>query len=238
MLSQPNLENTISQERSLHQRGAQSFDGEFVAKVFKYYRSLQNPYKSKLFPLKLVSGKALYNSHRELFDRFASIASKNNFDIESYLKYCVKCGMTEKTLDTCLASTKMIEKYLAHLKQVKLRKQIYKWFIKSAKNIALQCIDNGYFTTKDFLRMLIDTKQIGKYIVTGQISLYFFAAIPNFKKAISKLDYFSQQELHLLDEHFDIYHSDVNKAFLQEKNIYVNPIDFTDKLIWKIRNKQ
>ena len=238
MPSQSNLENIVSQERSLHQRSAQSFDGEFVAKVFKYYRSLQNPYKSKSFPLKLVSGKALYNSYKELFDKFAAAASKNNFDIESYLKYCVKCGMTESTLDTCLASTKMIEKYLAHLKKVKLRKQIYKWFIKSAKNIALQCVDNGYFTTKDFLRMLIDTKQIGKYVVTGQISLYFFAAIPNFKKVIPKLDYFSQQELHLLGEHFDIYHSDVNKAFLQEKNTYVNPIDFTDKLIWKIRERR
>ena len=97
MPSPSNLENTISQERSLHQRNAQSFDGEFAAKVFKYYRSLQNPYKSKSFPLKLVSGKALYNSHKVLFDKFAAAASKNNFDIESYLKYCVRCGMTEST---------------------------------------------------------------------------------------------------------------------------------------------
>ena len=237
MHSQSTLENIDMQEKG-HQKDAQSFDGEFVAKVFKYYRSLQNPYKSKFFPMKLVSGKALYNEHKQLFDRFAEIASKNNFDVESYLKYCVKCGMTESTLDTCLASTKMVEKYCMHVKKVNLRKKIYKWFIKSAKNIAFQCVDNGYFTTKDFLRMLIDTKQIGKYVVTGQISMYFFAAIPNFKKVIPKLDYFSQQELHLLDEHFDIYHSDVNKAFLQEKNTYVNPIDFTDKLIWKIRERR
>ena len=73
MPSRSNLENIVSQERSLHQRSAQSFDGEFVAKVFKYYRSLQNPYKSKSFPLKLVSGKALYNSYKELFDTFAYI---------------------------------------------------------------------------------------------------------------------------------------------------------------------
>ena len=238
MLSQSILENTISQEKSLHQRNAQSFDGEFIAKVFKYYRSLQNPYKSKSFPMKLVSGKALYDKHKQLFDKFAEIASKNGFDAESYLKYCVKCGMTENTLHTCLASTKMIDKYLMHLKKVDFRKKIYRWFIKSAKNIAIKCVDDGYFTTKDFLRMLIDTKQIGRYIVTGQISVYFFAAIPNFKRAIPKLDYFSRQELQLLDEHFEIYHSDVNKAFLQEKNCYVNPIDFTDKIIWKIRNKR
>ena len=166
------------------------------------------------------------------------LASKNNFDVEPYIKYCVQCGITESTIETCLASTKMIDKYAMHVKKHSLRRKIYRWFIKSAKNIAKQCIDNGYFTTKDFLRMLIDTKQVGKYVVTGQISLYFFAAIPNFKKVISKLDYFSQQELQLLNKHFDIYHSDVNKAFLQEKNMYVNPIDFTDKLIWKIRERQ
>jgi hypothetical protein len=74
-------------------------------------------------------------------------------------------------------------------------------------------------------------------VISGEISMYFFAAIPNFKKAIPKLDYFSRQELKLLEEHFNIYHSEVNKAFLQEKNTYINPIDFTDKIIWKIRNK-
>ena len=225
-------------EERLQRKDAQYFNGEHVAKIFKYYRRLQNPYKSKSIPLKLVSGKKLYLENKDLFDRFASIAKLNNFDYEPYIKYCVRCGINESTLDVCLASTKMIDKYILHMKNVDLRKKIYKWFIKSAKNIAERCIKEGYFTTKDFLRMLIDSKKIGNTIITGEISLYFFAAIPNFKKVICKLDYFSRQELRLLDEHFDIYHSDVNKAFLQEKNTYINPIDFTDKLIWKIRNKQ
>ena len=237
MCSQLDLENTTSQ-RKLLQRSAPFFDGLHVAQLFKYYRRLQNPYKSKDIPLKLVSGASLYRLHKDIFDEFAKVASKNNFDVEPYIKYCIKCGITESTVSTCLASSKMVEKYLVHVKKVETRKKIYKWFIKSAKNIAVQCIENGYFTTKDFLRMLIDTKQIGKYVVTGQISLYFFAAMPNFKKVIPRLDYFSHRELQSLEDHFDIYHSEINKAFLQEKNTYVNPIDFTDKVIWKMREKK
>lgn len=225
------LQNT-TQEKS-----APYYDGEYVAKLFRFYRRLQNPYVSHDVPMKLVSGKNLYAKHRDLFDSFAAKASKNNFDIEPYIKYCVKCGMTEETLDVCLASSTMLSKYLQYAKKVHLRKSIYKWFIKSAKNIAKQCIDDGFFTTKDFLRVLIEKHLIGRYVISGKISLYFFAAIPNFKNAIPKLDYFSQKELKPLLEHFDIYHSDVNKAFLQERNMYVNPIDFTDKIIWKMRNK-
>ncbi len=238
MQSQSTLESTHIEASAKHQENAQSSDGEKVAQLFKYYRYIQNPYKSKTIPLKLVSGKALYSANKTMFDAFAKTAQDNKFNVEPYIKYCVKCGMTESTLDVCFASPTMLSKYLAHVKKFALRKKIYRWFMKSAKNIAQECVDNGYFTTKDFLRMLIETSQIGTYVVAGKISLYFFAALPNFKKAIPKLDHFSQQELHLLDEHFDIYHSEVNKAFLQEKNMYINPVDFTDKLIWKIREKK
>lgn len=238
MHSQLDLANTVLLDQKHHQRNVQSFDGEYVAKVFRYYRYLQNPYKSKTVPLKLISGKSLYNKHKDLFDSFAKLASSNNFDIEPYIKYCVNCGMTENTLDVCFSSIKMLDKYAIHLKKVNFRKKIYKWFIKSANNIASFCIENGFFTTKDFLRMMIETHQTGNYVISGEISLYFLAAIPNFKKIIPKLDYFSRQELQQLYSHFDIYHSDVNKAFLQEKNKYINPIDYTDKLIWDIREKR
>ena len=230
-------ENTVSQNLG-HQRNAQSFDGEYVAQLVRYYRRLQNPYVSHDIPLKLVSGKSLYAKHKKLFDNFAVLAASNNFDVEPYIKFCVKHGMTDKTLDVFLAKPTMLNKYFCYVKKSLNRKKIYRWFMKSAKNIAEKCVEDGLFTTKDFLRQAIDNKLIGTYVLTGKVSLYFFAAIPNFKNVISKLDFFSQQELRLLDEHFDIYHSEVNKAFLQEKNMYINPIDFTDKLIWKLREKK
>ena len=212
------------------------YDGEYVAKIFKWYRRQQNPYVKKELPLKLVSGKALYKSHKSSFDKFASNASKNKFDVERYIKYCVRCGITESTVEACISSTTMIDKYMLHIKQYNKRKKIYKWFIKSARNVAKMAIDNGCQSTKDYLKLLFDKKLIGNYVISGQISIYYFAAIPNFEKIIKKLDYFSRKELWQLEEHFEIFHSEVNKAFLQEKNCKVNPVALTDKLIWKMQN--
>lgn len=98
----------------------------------------------------------MYNANKELFDSFAQMASKNSFDIDGYFKYCVSHGMTEKTLSTCLSSPTMMYKYDAHLKRATSRKKIYKWFLKSARNIAQQCVDKGLFTSKDFLRSLVE----------------------------------------------------------------------------------
>ena len=232
MSMQSSLEHTHSSRiDDGHQNGALSFDGEYVAKVFKYYRRLQNPHVSSTLPLKLVSGKALYRANKEAFDKFAKLASKNHFDVERYIKYCVKCGIRESNVNVCLSSTTMIDKYLLHVKNYNNRKKIYKWFLKSARNIANECIQGGCYSSRDWLANLIQEKKVANYVASGKISLYFFAAIPHFDKAIPKLDYFSQQALQLLAEHFEIYHSEVNKAFLQAKNCKVNPIAFTDNLI-------
>ncbi len=238
MQCQPTTHTGSSAKAQQSARSDCAVCGEQVAQLFRYYRSLQNPYKSKSTPLKLVSGKSLYLKHTSMFDTFAKMAAASGFDIGPYIKYCVSCGIDESTLSTCLASTTMIDKYAAYVKRTQRRKMIYKWFLKSASNIATKCIECGWFTTKDFLRDAIESHRIGELVITGEVSLYFFAALPKFKDAISRLDYFSQQELAPLSEHFDIYHSEVNKAFLQEKNTYVNPIKFTDDLIWDMRNKQ
>lgn len=230
------LQASQSNKRS-SQENTQSFNGEYVARLFKFYRMQQNPYLHHAPPLKLTPYKSLYNAHKDAFDSFAKLATKNNFNVEPYIKWCVKYGIDENELNICLTSSTMINKYIIHLKSLMKRKHIYKWFMKSVKNIALECIDNGYFTAKDFLRMLIDTHQLGAYVASGKISVYFFAAIPNFNKVVEKLDHFSRLELRCLEEYFDIYHSEVNKAFILAKNKMVNPIEFTDMLICKMREK-
>ncbi|MBP5785450.1 MAG: hypothetical protein J6W16_07715 [Methanobrevibacter sp.] len=226
-----------ARKRSFHE-DVHCSDGEHVAKIFKFYRRQQNPYVSHDLPVKLVSGKKLYEEHKELFDRFAKLALKNGFDVDRYIKYCVSCGINESCIETCLSSTTMFDKYITYVIGYERRKKIYSWFMKSAKNIAKECINEGFFTTKDILKDLIKRSKIGEYVISGRISIYYFAAIPNFDKVIPKLDYFSRLELQLLQNHFEIYHSDVNKAFIQMKNCMVNPIDFTDRLICKIREKK
>ena len=241
MQNQSNLHSIASREdqaKDNHQEEFCQYDGEYVAKIFKFYRRLQNPYVSHTLPIQCVPCKSLYNKHKNAFDRFAVIATKNKFDVERYIRYCVKCGINEDIVETCLTTTTMIDKYLNYVLMYEKRKKIYAWFIKSAKNIAKMALSQNCLSTKDFIKTLIASHKIGEYVVSGKISMYFFAGIPNFWKVVEKLDYFSRQELQPLEKHFEAYHSDVNKAFLQMKNCMVNPIDFTDRLICKMLERK
>ena len=214
-----------------------TLDGMFLAKLFKYYCHMHNIKAKRHIPFKLINGKQLYNKNKELFDKFAIIVNKNHFDVKRFFQYCVVNGIKEDNIKYCISSPTMLDKYKEHIKQVRLHKKIYKWIIKTVRNIAIECVQKEIYTTKEYLKMLIDNNLIGQYVVSGNISLYYLAAIPNFKNIISKLDYFSKQELHNLIECFDIYHSNANKAFLQEKNIKFNPIDYTDFAIFSYRKK-
>lgn len=214
-------------------------DGEYVAKIFKYYRGWQNPYRTTIIPLKLVSGKTIYKKHKELFDAFAAKAKKNNFDIDAFIKYCViNRGINESCIVQCLSSTTMLNEFYNHLNKKHKLNNIYRWFMKSVKNIVAECLDLQICTTKDFFRQLIKDNKVGAYVMSGKISLYYLAAIPSFKKVIEHLDYFSKLELQSLNDHFEIYHSDVNEAFLAKKHKMVNPIELTDLAILKALNKK
>lgn len=235
MQSQSNIQH-IDIDSHHQQNEGFGYNGYDIAQLFIYYRRKQNPYIKKHLPLKLVSAKSFYNKHKNKFDIFAEKVNKNHFNVDSYIKFCViDNGIKEEYIDLCIASTTMIEKFHQHLQSVIKYKKIYSWISKSIKNIAIYCVENDYFSTKDFLRFLIESKQIGAYVASGKISIYYFAALPKFKNAISKLDYFSKNELHCLEKYFDIYHSDVNNAFLYVKNTMINAIDLTDKAIFKLR---
>ena len=129
------LENVDGQKMSPKKEANLKIDGEYVARVFKFYRMKQNPYVVHGFSLKSVPFKTIYRKHKNQFDRFAEMAVKNNFDIDSYMKYCVKCGINENCIDSCLSSTTMLVKYIDYVKNAKRLKKIYKDFLKSTKNI-------------------------------------------------------------------------------------------------------
>lgn len=239
MSKMSDLQNTQDSQRKPQQRGIRFFDGMQLAKVFAYYLHAKKPnVDASKIPLLGMSGRHLYDPHKKAFDDFAALAKKNEFDVEPYVKFCVDNGISEKNVESCLTFSNLLSKFNEHVKDAVRLKKIYKWFIKSAMNIAEETVDLGYFSSRDFIRMLILKKQIGAYIVSGRISLYWFAAIPKFNTVIPKLDYFSKLELQPIEKWYDIYHSDVNRAFLQEKKTMVNPIDFTDLLIHKISEKQ
>lgn len=240
--SHQRLEQSISQplskqkEKDLKQSAL--VDGMHIAKLFKWWCNARR--KNRIchrVPVKLVTAKSLYDANSKLFDAFADIACKNSFDCEKYIRWCcIENGIDELHVKSCISSF-MIEKYLMHVKEMQHLKDVYDWTTKSIRFIAEECISQGFFTVKDFLLDLISTNKIGAYVMAGKISMYWLAAIPNFDKVIDKLDYFSRSELKLLQDHFDIYHSDVNRAFLKFRNIAFNPIKTVEIAIDKLRAK-
>lgn len=232
------LPDIRGQEQKPQQRNIHFYDGPHIAKIFAYFMHLKKPNVKKDIPMMLMSGKSLYNPHKKVFDNFAEIAKKNSFDVVPYAKFCVDNGISAKNIEICLTSSNLLAKYNEMNKEALRLKKIYKWFVESAFNIASEAVEMDFFSTKDFIRMLVETKQIAAYIVSGRISPYYFAAIPKFNKAVPKLDYFSRIELQPVERWYEIYHSDVNKAFLQERNIMVNPLEFTDLLMKKIKEKK
>lgn len=126
--------------------------------------------------------------------------------------------MRENDINSSLVCGGTMARYADWLKAIDKRHKIYKHFIKSAKNIARECNELGYCSTKDFMRYLIKSKKIAEYYVTGKISLYYFAAIPNFKKIIPKLDLFARDEFHKIYDRFEMYNAEITDAFMKITN--------------------
>ena len=140
----------------------------------------------------------------------------------------MECGNYEKDIKEFFLAEQTIKKFIWGLEIVEQKKKVYKWFLKSAENIAQDCIDSGFTSSKDYLRDLISSKRLANYYLTGKISKYWLSGIPTFKKIITKLDQLSQDEFHEIYERFDLYNTEINEAFLQEKQCKVNPIRYTD----------
>lgn len=214
-----------------------TIDGEFVAKYFKYFLQLKNPYVVYKLPVERVSSKSMYVKHKLAFDKFAKICSKYSIDAVKLLDFYVnKLNKFEKDVDNSLVAIDTINKYVESLQIADLHDKIYKNFLKSVNNIVADCIELNFNSVIDYLRYLISNRKLAAYYATGKISTYYFAAIPKFRNVIDKLDDLAKAEFKTLYDRYEKYHSDVNEAFLKMKNIRINPIKFTNDAILKARN--
>ena len=94
----------------------------------------------------------------------------------------------------------------------------------------------GFVSTKDFIKHIIQTKKISSYLLSGKISQYYFAAIPNFNKLIPKLDHFARADFNYILENFEMYNAQITQAYERKTNQKVNPIKITDEQIFKLKN--
>lgn len=225
--------------QNLEDNNLKNFNAEYIAKLFKFYLQFKNPYIKFKLPFKRVSSKVFYSTYQKEFDKLFNVFSKYNLDIIKYINFFINyLDKRENDIKTCLVSNIVFSQYIEWLKKIDKQNNIYKYFVKSAKNIAIESFKLGYYNTKDFLRYLIKHKKIAEYFVSGKISIYYFAAIPNFNKIIPKLDNFAIAELKQLYDNFEMYNAEIIQAFIKQTNQKVNPISYTDELIFKIREKQ
>lgn len=108
--------------------------------------------------------------------------------------------------------------------------------MKTVDNIVADCLEHNFNTVADYFIYLVNNKKLAAYYVSGKLSDYYLASIPTFKKIVDKLDAFSKADFKELYSRFELYSTAINEAFLQEKNIKINPIKFTNDKIFDAKN--
>lgn len=212
-------------------------NGLEVANLIKYYLQFKNPKIINHIPLARIRGNAYYKNNKEYFDKVSSYFERNKIDIKKYIKfYFCTLKKFEKDVLVDFYSKRCLVEYQDYLISNYNYKKYYKYFLKTAKFIALESIKMGFLSCKDYIKYLIDNKKLSQYYITGKISKYYLSAIPKFKLIIPKLDHFSKNDLMDIYKNFDVYNAKINSAFNQIKTEKLNPIKFTDNLIFSIKN--
>lgn len=221
--------NTASTD-SRTSENVQSNGGERTAELFKYYRQFENSSFERT-PVKLnrISARGLYLRHKKQFDDLYGFFVAHGLDLKRYIEFFVKeRKRSEEDIDCWLFSRQSISDYMAKLQLADKKRKIYSWFSKSVSNIVDMCMKYDYMSGKDCLLDLMRQKRLAQEFMSGRISKYFFAAMPNFKNLIPKLDYFARLEFSELYDKFDIYNTEINDVFIQYRNRTVNPLDIVD----------
>jgi hypothetical protein len=183
---------------------------------------------------KNISAKTIYNSNYDIFAKFYKIAKKYNINIKGYINfYIFKLKKNENSIKDDFLNINTINQYCEYLKISERYEKIYKYFLKSANNIVDVCVENNYRDVREYLKRLILKNKLAEKIISGEISIYYLASIPNIKSLIKQMDDCNKNELQSLIDNYDKLNKDIQDAFMFVKSNYVKPIDFTNKLLFK-----
>lgn len=214
----------------------QNNTGEYVAKLFKYYRQYVCGLIKYNVSIQRISAKQFYRSYQKYFDNLLIIFNKKNLNIETYIKFFIcELGKTEKDISSSLVSYDVIYKYFEYLSGIEKKKYIFNIFMKSVNEMTKICLENNFVSSKDCLKYLIKEKKLASLFIAGKITKYYLAAIPGITKIIPKLDYFSKIELSEIIDKYEIYYTEIMQSFMYIKNCKINVFEFTDKMISNAR---
>lgn len=210
--------------------------GEHAAKMFKYYRQFKLSFLHHPIPLKNITAKKIYCKYKAQFDEIAKLSEKYKFDLESYIRYLVnECNVADEHVGKRLLNLLDIKFFLEKQEIKTKRTKVFNYFVKSANNIADECIKLGYPTSKDYIRMLIKDKKLSSYYMSGIISKYYLAALPKFPILVEKLDDISRDEFMPICNKYEKYNIDIKEAMIQELTKVVSVMQYTDDIIYDKR---
>lgn len=212
---------------------------ENISRFFKYQLQFTNQKLLYILDYNKVPYKSFHSKYKKLFTKFVQIFTKYNFDTQKYVYFYIRVlNKREQDLKNDFLKMSTITKYIDWLKTIEKQESIYNNFMKSVHNIAIECLQLGFVSTKDFIKYIIQTKKISSYLLSGKISQYYFAAIPNFNKLIPKLDHFARADFNYILDNFEMYNAQIIQAYERKTNQKVNPIRFTDEQIFKLKNSK
>lgn len=203
-----------------------------LARLFTYF-IYQRRAKDYVINFANVSGKTTFNKWRKKFTTLSKICEKYGIDSREYLRFLVfnrGFGFYDvpKILD--IGSFQL---YAENAKIMEQHTKVYGWFMKSANYIVDECLKNNYGSCKEFLKRQILHNTLAEKMVSGKISIYYLSTIKNIREIVSKMDRISRDTFSSLVEMADKYCSDVQDAFMVLTSRKVNPMKFTDELLYK-----
>lgn len=159
--------------------------------------------------------KSFYCKYKRQFDLLMAVSNDCNMNALKYIAFFVgEYGKSERDIPDKLCASSSFYAYLSYVKAQKKLHGIYDAVMRSAKNIAEDCVRMRCMSSKEYVMQMFKMKKLASYYLAGKISRYWFAAIPSFKKLVLKLDNMSRAEFHDIESMFDVYSKDVNDAFI------------------------
>ena len=205
-----------------------------VAKYLKYI--IQPPTKQSETDMRYIRFGTFYNKHKNVIDKLYECFTKHNVDIFQYLDFCVlEYGHSESIVNR-IATKDSIERYSKYLLSINENKKIVNSFIKSANTIASKCIANGYEYSSDYFYSILDDGKLVQYYMTGLVSPYYLACVPNIKNLlVSKINQNPfMSELGDFVKKIDVYETKIRNAYTSFNKhgiILNNSFTFTDAII-------
>lgn len=206
---------------------------ETLAKYFKFYIQYTKQNQFMFVPLERVGYKGCYKENKRYFDKLSDVCSKYKINARDFIKFCVMSRTAQTPAN--ILSVECFKKYADTIALKERYATIYKSYLRSAKNIAVYCIENGK-TPLEYVKSLIVNNQLGYEYATGNLSKHYIASLQNFKKLFYRLDRINRDELSTIHNVASELNDEIQSVFLMYKNQRAKPISLAEAMIVKIKN--